>query len=88
MRYKVNFHVLLWFLSSCTTIIMSNQETVHRSNDSKHHNITTKHTLKHAANDNKNHKTAHNYDESHSVSTNIGSPPNDLADSSSRDMGK
>lgn len=25
MRYKVNFHVMLWFLSSCTINIMGNQ---------------------------------------------------------------
>lgn len=89
MRYKVNFHVLLWFLSSCTTIIMSNQETIHRSNDNnnsnnneKHHNITAKHMHHTLTANDKNHKTAHNYDESHSASRKHGSPPNDSSEQS------
>lgn len=82
MRYKVNFHVLLWFLSSCTTIIMSNQETLHRSNDNKHHPAATKHAHAPDANDaGKAHKAGHNSAaESHSVGAQIRSPLNDSFD--------
>lgn len=38
MRYKVNIHVLLWFLSSHFTIIMGNQEALTNSSYDKNHN--------------------------------------------------
>lgn len=66
---------------------MSNQETVHRSNDSKHHPPATKHTHPLSANDSgKAHKAGHNYAaESHSVSTQIRSPLNDSFDANDMD---
>lgn len=66
---------------------MSNQETLHRSNDNKHHPAATKHAHAPDASDAaKAHKAGHNYGaESHSDGAQIRSPLNDSFDAGGMD---
>lgn len=74
MRHKVNFHVMLWFLSSCTINVMGNQapNSLSQTDYSIRNNSDSVNRIHNESNTfliNENHQNVINWQNGHSTNT-------------------